>query len=76
MTRTRSPRRRSPCPRTTCDTVYATDGYAQSVRNLQQVSLASDMVFGDDGGVHEIGTVSGSLAAGYTVTLAVPVQAS
>ena len=63
-------------PKDTCDTVYATDGYPQSVRNMQQVSLASDMVFGDDGGIHEIGTVSGSVAAGYTVTLAVPVQAS
>ncbi len=43
-------------------------------RNLQQVSLTSDMVFGDDGGVHEIGTVSGSVSSGYTVTLAVPVK--
>lgn len=63
-------------PKDTCDAVYATDGYAQSVRNLQQVSLTSDMVFGDDGGVHEIGAVDGSLGAGYTVTLAVPVKAS
>ena len=63
-------------PKDACDAVYATDGYAQSVRNLQQVSLTSDMVFGDDGGIHELGTVSGSAGAGYTVTLAVPVQAS
>jgi protocatechuate 3,4-dioxygenase beta subunit len=63
-------------PKETCDAVYATDGYAQSVRNLRQVSLTSDMVFADDGGIHEIGTVSGSASAGYTVTLAVPVQAS
>ena len=63
-------------PKDACDAVYATDGYAQSVRNMQQVSLTSDMVFGDDGGVHEIGTVSGSASAGYTVTLAVPVRAS
>ncbi len=61
-------------PKDTCDAVYATDGYGQSVRNLQQVSLTSDMVFGDDGGVHEIGTVSGSVSSGYTVTLAVPVK--
>ena len=32
------------------------------------------MVFGDDGAVHEIGTVSGSLSSGYTVSLAVPVK--
>ncbi len=60
-------------PKATCDTVYATAGYEQSVRNMQQVSLQSDMVFGDDGGVHEIGTISGSTEGGYTVMLAVPV---
>jgi hypothetical protein len=43
---------------------------------MQQVSLTSDMVFGDDGGIHEMGTVSGSASAGYSVTLAVPVRAS
>ena len=32
------------------------------------------MVFGEDGGVHQIGMVSGSADAGYTVMLAVPVQ--
>ena len=31
--------------RATCEKVYATDGYEQSVTNLSQVSLASDMVF-------------------------------
>ena len=62
-------------PKDMCDAVYATDGYGQSVRNLQQVSLTSDMVFGDDGGVHEIGTVSRQRRVpGYTVTLAVPVR--
>ena len=54
--------------------VYATDGYSQSVTNLSQVSLATDNVFGDDGGVHELGTVSGSAASGLTVELAVPVR--
>jgi len=32
-------------------------------------------VFGDDGGIHELGTVSVSVQAGYTVELAVPVNA-
>jgi protocatechuate 3,4-dioxygenase beta subunit len=36
-------------PKDACDAVYATDGYAQSVSNLTQVSLASDHVFGNDG---------------------------
>ncbi len=61
-------------PADTCTAVYATAGYDQSSANLSQVSLASDMVFGDDGGVHELGTIGGSLAAGLTVDLAVGVQ--
>jgi protocatechuate 3,4-dioxygenase beta subunit len=61
-------------PKDTCDAVYATDGYGQSVANMTQVSLASDNVFGDDGGVHELGTISGSVSGGLTVELAVPVM--
>jgi protocatechuate 3,4-dioxygenase beta subunit len=61
-------------PKDICDTVYATDGYSQSVTNLARVSLASDNVFGDDGGVHELGTISGTVADGLTVALAVPVK--
>jgi protocatechuate 3,4-dioxygenase beta subunit len=61
-------------PKDICDNVYATDGYSQSVTNLARVSLASDNVFGDDGGVHELGTVTGSVTAGLTVALAVPVR--
>jgi protocatechuate 3,4-dioxygenase beta subunit len=62
-------------PEDACRTVYATAGYAQSVTNLSQVSLTTDNVFGDDGGVHELGTVSGDVTNGMTVTLAVPVRA-
>jgi hypothetical protein len=40
---------------------------------MTQVSLASDNVFADDGGVHELGTISGSVGSGLTVELAVPV---
>ena len=61
-------------PKDACDLVYATDGYSQSVTNLSRVSLASDMVFADDGGVHELGTVTGSASAGMTVALTVPVS--
>ena len=60
-------------PKETCDAVYATDGYSQSVANLTRVSLQTDNVFGDDGGVHELGTMSGDLSSGLTVELAVPV---
>jgi protocatechuate 3,4-dioxygenase beta subunit len=61
-------------PKDICDTVYATDGYSQSIANLARVSLASDNVFADDGGVHELGTMSGSVGSGLTVELAVPVK--
>ncbi len=53
--------------------VYATDGYEQSVRNASQVSLQSDNVFGDDGGIHQIATMAGSVAAGYTASLTIGV---
>jgi protocatechuate 3,4-dioxygenase beta subunit len=62
-------------PKATCDVVYATDGYAQSVSNLAEVSLTTDNVFGNDGGVQQIGTVTGDVASGFTVTLTVPVNA-
>ncbi|WP_375383703.1 3,4-dioxygenase subunit beta [uncultured Microbacterium sp.] len=55
------------------DTVYATSGYEQSVRNLSQISLQSDNVFGDDGGIHQIATMSGSVASGYTAALTIGV---
>ena len=53
--------------------VYATPGYEQSVRNASQVSLASDNVFGDDGGIHQIASMSGSVANGYTAALTIGV---
>lgn len=55
------------------DLVYATSGYERSVRNAAQVSLASDNVFGDDGGIHQIATMSGSVASGYTAALTIGV---
>ena len=61
-------------PKDACDLVYATDGYAQSVQNLTQVSLASDNVFSDDGAARQLGTISGSVASGLTVTAVIPVH--
>ena len=60
-------------PQDTCDLVYATTGYEQSVQNFSQISLATDGVFGDDGGVRELATASGSVNDGYTLALTVPV---
>ena len=56
-------------PQAACDAVYATDGYEQSVQNMQQTSLTSDNVFGDDGGVHQLATMTGNVTDGYVATL-------
>jgi protocatechuate 3,4-dioxygenase beta subunit len=58
-------------PQDTCDVVYATEGYEQSVRNLSQLSLESDMVF-SDGVDQQVATMAGDATAGYTATLTVP----
>src|SRR5215207_5682932 len=60
-------------PKEACGAVYATSGYEQSVSNLSQVSLAGDMVFGDDSGIHQLATKSGDASAGYTATLTIGV---
>ena len=51
-------------PADTCDVVYATAGYEQSVRNLAQLSLETDNVF-RDGAEQQLATMSGSVADGY-----------
>ncbi|MFV0254353.1 MAG: intradiol ring-cleavage dioxygenase [Beutenbergiaceae bacterium] len=61
-------------PADACEAVYVTDGYQSSVRNLSQLSLATDNVFGDDGGIHQLATTSGDVRTGYTATLTVPVD--
>jgi protocatechuate 3,4-dioxygenase beta subunit len=59
-------------PKATCDEVYATSGYASSVTNLSQVSLATDNVF-RDGSSLELATVSGSVGGGLTAMLTVAI---
>jgi protocatechuate 3,4-dioxygenase beta subunit len=60
-------------PSETNAVVFATAGYERSVRNASQVTLARDNVFGDDGGIHQIATMSGSVAAGYAAALTIGV---
>ncbi|MDA0180901.1 hypothetical protein OJ997_11400 [Solirubrobacter phytolaccae] len=59
-------------PQDTCEVVYATAGYEQSVQNLAGTSLDSDMVF-SDGYKSQLASVSGSVEDGYTLTLNVGV---
>ena len=61
-------------PQDVCTAVYATTGYEQSVRNLSQVSLASDMVF-SDGVSLETPSMTGSAGSGYVSSLVVGVNA-
>ena len=60
-------------PKEACEAVYATSGYEQSITNLSQVSLTGDNVFGDDGGIHQIATMSGDAAGGYSALLTIGV---
>ncbi|XVV01179.1 intradiol ring-cleavage dioxygenase [Actinosynnema sp. CA-248983] len=59
-------------PEDVCKTVYGTAGYVQSVRNMSRTSLSNDMVF-RDGNDEQLADVTGSVTAGYTASLAVPV---
>jgi len=62
-------------PRDLCNSVYDANAslYPGSANNLSQLSLDTDMVFRDDGAVHEMATVTGDAAQGYTLALRVPV---
>jgi protocatechuate 3,4-dioxygenase beta subunit len=57
-------------PKSTCDEVYATTGYSQSITNLAGVSLATDGIF-SDGAQLQLATMTGSVAAGLTATLTI-----
>ncbi|MCX5265903.1 intradiol ring-cleavage dioxygenase [Streptomyces sp. NBC_00199] len=59
-------------PKDVSDRVYATDGYSESVRNLSELSLESDMVF-SDGYNQQLAKVTGTVEQGHTATLTVPV---
>jgi protocatechuate 3,4-dioxygenase beta subunit len=61
-------------PQNICDTVFAESGYESSVRNLAELSLDTDNVFGDDGGVTQLATVTGDVTSGYAVSLPVRVD--
>ncbi|MCJ1697828.1 intradiol ring-cleavage dioxygenase [Rathayibacter caricis] len=56
-------------PEDVCTSVYALDIYDGSPQNLAQVTLDNDNVFGDDGGELQLGTATGDVTSGYTITL-------
>jgi protocatechuate 3,4-dioxygenase beta subunit len=59
-------------PKATCELAYKTSGYEQSIQNLGQLSLASDMVF-SDGVAGQLATGSGTAKDGLTLKLNVGV---
>ena len=62
-------------PEAVSRTVYTSaTGYSASVTNLNRITLASDMVFGDDLAAREMATVTGSVSAGYVASLAITVD--
>jgi protocatechuate 3,4-dioxygenase beta subunit len=59
-------------PEDTCELVFATDGYSQSVSNLAKSSLKTDNVF-SDGWSLQTPTVSGDVANGFNIAMNVAV---
>ncbi len=56
-------------PQDMLDAVYRLDAYPSSARNLAQLTLESDGVFGEDGGALQMATITGDVEAGYAATL-------
>ena len=56
-----------------CREVYASAGYETSARNFPNTTLRSDNVFGEDGGIYQLATMSGSVSGGYTAGLNVTI---
>lgn len=59
-------------PKAACDAVYATTGYASSITNLSQITLATDNVF-SDGAALQLATMGGDVLSGYTAALQVSI---
>ncbi|MGO3325373.1 intradiol ring-cleavage dioxygenase [Gordonia sp. (in: high G+C Gram-positive bacteria)] len=61
-------------PKKVCDAVYSRSTYSGSAQNLSQITLASDNVFGDDGGKSQTASVTGNAVSGYVAKLPVGVD--
>ncbi len=55
-------------PKDACDVVYTTDGYEQSLQNLAQTSLDTDLVF-SDGYASELASWAGDADKGISLSL-------
>jgi len=61
-------------PKAIDDVVFQQPGYESSVTNMRRITLATDMVFGDDLAAREMATVTGSVTSGYVATLTASVN--
>ena len=62
-------------PEDACNAVYATSGYATSLRNFPQTPVTRDNVF-SDGVSQQMATVTGSPTSGMTSTLTIAVSSA
>ncbi len=60
-------------PQAACEDVYRDVRYGDSASSLGRLSLETDGVFGDDGGVHQLATLSGSPADEYVASLQIAI---
>jgi hypothetical protein len=58
-----------------CQEVYATDGYSSSASNLSKTSLDDDNVFGDDSASLQLAEMSGSVDEGFIASLTIGIDA-
>lgn len=61
-------------PQDVCESVYALPAYDGSAENLAQITLATDNVFGDDGGELQLGSADGDTATGWAISLPVAID--
>lgn len=61
-------------PQATSEAVYSDARYDGSSRNLSQVTLASDNVFGEDSAAQQLAMISGDVSSGFHAALVVPVS--
>ncbi|WP_424440488.1 intradiol ring-cleavage dioxygenase [Microbacterium sp.] len=61
-------------PESVLNDVYRLSAYDGSARNLSQITLATDNVFGEDSAALQLATVTGDTDAGYVASLVVRVD--
>lgn len=60
-------------PAAACGAVHSTPGYEETIRTMRRTTLTPDNVFGDDGGIRQLATVTGDVESGYVANLTIGV---